>query len=339
MARTREAIIAFGKKKQADIATANVLADLWRLHKVNTSQLANPRYITEDDAADGGKGHEFATTLFKSHMDGGPHTLEKYLSSEFAAWLWAYGLGKVVKSGSGPYTYTCTALNPVTDGEELPYFSFLEAIRQGGSAVLDRMLVGNRISSFRIQIASGPGRTNARATVQFMHSGVVTEPSSITLPAATAETALNAYSLAATINGVNYVSAKNFVSLEMGLDTPADDQSDYYPGSGQQDGYQVRGRMEIGDRAPTFNFVARYVNGSSELAKVRDLTTGTAVVSLTADSDNVMTVTWQKLAFQVAEISDTNGRVTVTITGKPMYHSTNGLVTAVCKCSVDGIAQ
>ena len=338
MANLRELLIGFGKQKQTNISTANGAAQIWRLGKLNR-QIANPRYITENDAEELGKGHEFATTLYKSHIVSGPHTLEKYLSSEFAAWLWAFGLGKVVKSGTGPFTYTATPLNPVTDGLELPYFSYIEQIRPGASDVLDQMLVGCAVESFRIEINQGPGRANARATVEFAHSGKITSPSGITLPAATAENLLNAYSLACTINGVDYVATKNFVSLTMGWDNAFREGSDFYPGSGQQDGYQIKGRLEVGDRQPSFQFTARFVDGSTELNKVRDLTTGTAVIALTKDSNNSMQVTWQKMGFSVAELGETDGIVTVQVTGLPMYHDTNGVVSAVIVTPVDGIAQ
>ncbi len=338
MANLRELLIGFGKQKQADIATANTAVQIWRLAKLNRA-LANPRYITENDADELGKGHEFATTLYKSHLLSGPHTLEKYLSSQFAAWLWAFGLGKVVKAGTGPFTYTCTPLNPVTDGLELPYFSYIEQIRPGASDVRDIMLVGCAVSGFRIEINQGPGRANARATVEFAHSGKITEPSGITLPAATAENLLNAYSLACTINGVDYVATKNFVSLTMGWDNAFREGSDFFPGSGQQDGYQIKGRLEIGDRVPSFQFVARFVDGSTELQKVRDLTAGTATITLTADANNSMQVTWQKLGFSVAELGETDGIVTVQVTGLPMYDATNGVVSAVVTTPTDGIAQ
>jgi hypothetical protein len=36
MARIREALIAFGKNRQADIGTASLAAACWRLNKLNT---------------------------------------------------------------------------------------------------------------------------------------------------------------------------------------------------------------------------------------------------------------------------------------------------------------
>ena len=58
--RLQEVQICFGFGKQTDIATANLVAAMWRLKKLN-AQLANPKLNTENDAAEYGKGHEFAT--------------------------------------------------------------------------------------------------------------------------------------------------------------------------------------------------------------------------------------------------------------------------------------
>ena len=57
--RLQEILICFGFGKQTDIATANLVATMWRLNKLN-AQLANPKLNTENDAAEYGKGHEFA---------------------------------------------------------------------------------------------------------------------------------------------------------------------------------------------------------------------------------------------------------------------------------------
>ena len=88
-----------GKGKRTDIATANLVANIWQLKKLNAG-LANPKLNTESDAEEFGKGHEFATQVFKTSWDIAG-AFEKYLSSDIAAWAMAFGLGKVVKSGRG----------------------------------------------------------------------------------------------------------------------------------------------------------------------------------------------------------------------------------------------
>ena len=48
-ANIREILIGFGKGKQTDIATANLVANIWQLKKLNAA-LANPKLNTESDA-------------------------------------------------------------------------------------------------------------------------------------------------------------------------------------------------------------------------------------------------------------------------------------------------
>jgi len=340
-ARIQEQLVAFGFKKQADIATANILAGIWRLNKLNAG-LAKVDLATEDDSAELGKGHEFATTVFKTNWNVGG-SLEKYASAEWAAWAMVFGLGKSAKTGTPPnYVYTCTPPAPVTDGIELPYFSFLETIRQGGSAILDRMAVGCAIEDVMIDVSSGPGRAASKITANFVGSGKVTEPSTITLPDATAEKLLPSASLAATIIGVDYVNLKNIISLKMGWKNNL--KVGFFPGSGFQTGGDattgaIAGRLEVGQRVPSLSFIARMDSASAERTKVLALTTGTAVISLTYDTNNSLAVTFQKVGFSVAEIGENDGLVSISVEARPLYHATNGLISAVAKCNIDAIGE
>ena len=93
-----------------------------------------------------------------------PIEISKYASSEFLAWVLAFSLGNVTVVGTGaPYTYTIVpafgATNPT--GLELPYFSFVQQIRPGGSAVLDEILVGCAIKGWKLSIKNSPGRASA----------------------------------------------------------------------------------------------------------------------------------------------------------------------------------
>lgn len=161
--RLQEVLICFGKGKQTDIVTAQAVAAMWRFNKLNAA-LANPKLATENDADEYGKGHEFPTVTYKTAWDVGG-SLEKYLSAEMAAWAMAFGLGKVVKSGTLPnFIYTCTPLFPANgDATELPYFSFVEQIRPGAGVVLDRQAVGCAVESWQIAIGSGPAAPTARS--------------------------------------------------------------------------------------------------------------------------------------------------------------------------------
>ena len=340
-ANIRETKIGFGYKKQTDLATPNASGDIWSLTKTNAA-LTNVTLNTENDAAELGKGHEFATQTFKSHWDVSG-SIEKYLTSEIAAWALIFGLGNRVKSGTPPaITYTCAPQNPVSGGIELPAFSFIEAIRQGANAVLDRMAVGCVVEDFTIAIGSGPGRANSRITINFAGSGKLVEPSGITLPASTTEHLLPGASAQVTINGVDYVSSRNLVSLELGWKNNLRLDAGFYLGSGTQDGAAIRGRLEFGDREASLKFVARFESGSTELTKLRNQTTGTAVISLQGElisgSDyHSLEVTFHKVAFRTAVVGETDGIVTVEVECHPLWDATNGVLTAVAKCSQDNI--
>lgn len=342
--RLQEVLICFGKQKQTDIATANSAVQMWQLRKLNAA-LANPKLNTENDADEFGKGHEFPTQSFQTSWDAGS-TIEKYLSAEIAAWAMAFSLGKVVKSGANPnFTYTCTPLFPANgDAAELPYFSFVEQIRPGAGIVLDRMAVGCAIEGWTISVGSGPGRANSKINIEFVGSGKLTEPSGIVVPAATLEKLLPSASLALAINGVNYVSNKNIVSLETSWKNNILMDAGFFPGSGFQapgdaTSGAIRGRLEFGKRQGTLRFTARFENGSTELTKLKTQTTGTAVITLTYDVDNSLQTTWEKVSFATAEVGETDGIVTVAVECLPMYDSTNGIISAVAKCGVDSICQ
>lgn len=340
-ARSQELVRAWGFRKQTDLATANVLAGIWRMGFLD-GDVSRPKEITENDAPEFGKGHEFATANFKSHRDAfsQPRRIRKYTSSDFAAWTMGFGLGKCVKSGAGPnFTYTCTPVDPVVDGIELPYFSVLEAVRQGASDVLDHMLVGCTISGWTLALQQGPGRASSTLEARFIGSGRLTEPSGIVIPAATSEKLLAAATLTLTINGTNYVSTKKISSLEAIWENNHLTDEGFYPGSGTQSGFAVMGRIEVGTRVAGLRFLARFEDGSDELTKLGALTEGTAVLNISFDANNDLTITWHRIVFSDVEFDLGSGLLKANVQCLPMYHTSNGLLTAVAKCNTDNIAQ
>ncbi|MEN6532173.1 MAG: hypothetical protein ABFD89_00825 [Bryobacteraceae bacterium] len=344
VARMQEILVAVGKNKQSAIGTANTAAEMLHWGKLNAST-ANPKLNTENDADEYGKGHEWATQNFKTSWDVGG-SFEKHASAEFAAWAFGFGLGKVVETGTSPnYVLTCTPLIPSAgDDVELPLFSVVEQMRPGASAILDRMAVGCAIESVQLAVGHGPGRDNSKLTVEYTGSGKLTEPSTITMPADTAEKLLPSASLTLTINGVDYVANRNILSLETGWKNNIPPDYGFYPGSDFQtsgDGSSgaIRGRMLYGKREGNLKFTAFYEYGSTELALLKAQTTGTAAIGLSYDTNNALTITWQQVAFATAEVAETDGWVTVSVECTPQYHATNGLVTVVAKSGITGIAQ
>ncbi len=206
------------------------------------------------------------------------------------------------------------------------------------------MAVGCAIEGWTLTVGSGPGRANSKLTVDFVGSGKHVEPSAIVLPAATAEKLLPSASLVATINGTDYVTNKNFSSLEATWKNNLRLDAGFFPGSGFQTpgdaaSGAVRGRLEVGDRELGLKFVARFDKDSTELTKMLALTEGTAVITLSYDADNALTLTYQRVVFSVADLGETDGLVTVEVTCTPLWHTANKLFQAVAKCSIDEIAE
>jgi hypothetical protein len=334
-ARVQQLILGLGSGKQASISAA--AATFLRFKKLDTS-LTTPKPVFENDAAEIGKGHEFITQTFPSHYDVG-NRIEKYASAEFVTWAVAYALGNIAQTGSSaPYTYTITPLNPGTT-LELPYFSLVEQVAEGGGNAIDNLHVGCAMEDFTYQFNYGPGRASSKMTVNWVGSGLLTTPSGITVPALTTENNMLAASMALTINGVDYVGSKRILSGSIGWKNNLLLNAGFFPGSGLQNGLQVRGRMEVGARVPSFQFTARLLAGSPEYATLVNQTTGTAVLSVQHDAGNSVTFTFQQMAFQMAENTEADGIVAVTVTGAPQYNATNGVLSVVTKCGLTGIAQ
>jgi len=258
--------------------------------------------------------------------------MEKYASAEFAAWAFAFALGKVATAGTGPYTHTITPLDVVADGIDLPAFSFIETIRQGANDILDRMAVGCCVEDVALTIASGPGRANSKIVANFVGCGKLIRPSGIVIPAVTAENLLPSASLALSVNGTDYVTTKRVINLELQWKNNIRLDTGFYPGSGFQtlgdpDSGAIRGRMEHGKRTLSLRFSARFEDGSSELATLENQSEGTAVLTLSGPSSTSLEITLPRTRFRAVRVDNTDGIVSAETDVLPMMHAANGLVT------------
>jgi len=313
-ANIRETKLGIGYKAQADLVTPNTAAEIWTITKTNAA-LSTVSPQTEDNAADIGKGDEYPTQVFPTSMDVAS-SIEKFISSQFMAWLFAFSLGDVTTSGTAPaVTYTCIPSDPLDTCLEMPAFTIVEQIRPGTPAFLDRALVGMVINDWTMTWESGPGRNNARVTVNSVGTGKVLVPSGIVLPAPLAETFLNASSAAITINGEDYIAKKSFISLEVRWNNNVRTDSGFYPGSGvDANGFALRGRMEHGDRMCEISFVARMCAGSPEYIALITLDTGPADISLTGANGHGITLHFPKVQYSALTEGEADGIVTINAT-------------------------
>jgi hypothetical protein len=340
----QETINAISFKRQADAATmvANA-ADYWRVLKSNEG-LVDVDPQTEDNSADIGKGHEFAEDTYKmAKMVSIP--FESYNTSQMLAWLFAFAFGSAVKTtpAAGAYTYTCVPPIGSLNGFELPYFTFVEQVRPGGSAVLDSAFIGCSVASFELKANKGLGRQNSTFSMNIKGTGKESVGGSgIVVPAALATTGLNVGDLALTVNGINYISQNRIEELTFRWDNaPTDDG--YRPGSGTQDGFHVAGKIERGaKRLIGLNIKAVYPNGATDIALLKAQTEGTASLVwqgplITGSTYHRAEITGHRTVISAAKPVALSGKVGIDVNVTFKYHATNGLVTAAVTTNQDNI--
>ena len=345
-ANVRETKIAFGFVPQADLATENTPPQIWSVTKTNTA-LGVVTPTTETDANDIGKGDEFPTQVFPTSIDTAV-TIEKFCSSEFLAWLFCFTTGKASKAAAGTgSTYTAVPSDPAVACINLPAFTYAEQIRTPPDSVIDRAMIGMVISDWTLTMESGPGRANCRVSVNCVGTGKTAAPSGITpWPPVEAEHFLNAASAAISILGQDYVMTASFISLELRWANNVRLPSGLYPGSGVQNGYAIRGRMEYGTRECSLRFVARALKGSPEYTMLMTpppANEGPVTVSVTGatigggPSTHNFTVSFPRAVFTAVVNGDADGIVTVDCTVTPLKPATGDYVTLAATTEKAGI--
>jgi hypothetical protein len=336
-ANIRETKIAVGFVPQPDLITVNTPAEMWSFTKTNATTMAVTP-VTETDAADIGKGDEFPTQVFPVSMDA-TVTVEKYASSEFLAWVFAFATGNVVKTAAGTgWKYCAEPSDPAVACLNLPPFTFAEQIRTPPESVIDQASLGMVVNDFTLTMESGPGRSNCRVTTNLIGTGNVVTPSNITpWPAVETEHFLNAASAAITIGGIDYVLGGGFISLTFSWNNNVRTDSGYYPGSGvNASGFALRGRMEYNTRVCALSFVARARKGSPELAALLAQTPGACSIKLSGaligagPEKHGMDITIPKAVFSAVTTGEADGIVTVNCDVSPLKDTTTGKYVTMC---------
>lgn len=333
-ANIKELQIAMSRVRQTNISTKSVDANLIRFKKLNAS-IPFPNLVTEDDSAEIGSGTEFPETVYKVNWDF-QEQIEKYCSSQWAAVAIAMAMGSVSTAAAGTgYKHTCVPQVGQTAGIELPYSTFAYRIRTAAEKVIDFAALGCVYSRLELQLGVGPTLANSRFTATIAGSGRFVDPSGVAAwPGLTVENRLLAASQTGVILGEDYIAKKNLLSLTWSFDNAPDLEGGFFPGAGVIENAAVRGRLEYGDRVCALQIVARYDKDSTEWAKIRALTEGTAVIQLDGDllgagpDKHQLKLTHHRCQISSVQIGETNRKVDVRFDVRPLWHSTNGLVTA-----------
>ncbi len=351
VALLQEVRSAVSFKQQPDLVTPCLAASMWSLRQTNTD-LIQAQPTNEDDANDLGKGI-YITQTFPEFIASGGNWNGRF-TSEAAAMLVLFGMGSdtasnvTTSSVSGGTQYVVESYQPILEGLGMPAATMLFQIRTGGSAITDKLLTGMVCEEFGFEWKIGPGRDNAVFTSTWVGTGKFTKPSSYTMPAIYQEHSMNAGTLdtiTLTHNtgfsapDFNYVTNLRFVNLNFKWKNNFRDNSSYFPGSGQQSGYQLRGRMRRGVPTLTLTADVEADSGSSEEDWLLAQDEGTLVVqSTSATSPHQLNLTFHRVIPRSVPIQDADGIASYKVDFSVAQDTSTGKVlTATATCAQAGI--
>jgi hypothetical protein len=167
-------------------------------------------------------------------------------------------------------------------------------------------------------VKSGPGRANSKLEVNLVGTGKFLEPAGIAIPTRTLVNLLPSASLTCVINGIDYITTKNFVSWEFEWQNNIRKESNLFPGSGFQTtgtpaSGAVAGRMEFGDRKVMSKLVARFDANSTEYDLLTAQTAGTLAIGLSGTNSTSASLAMPQIRFKTTELGNVDGIVTVEV--------------------------
>jgi hypothetical protein len=334
--RIQSKVLGLGLGKQVNITT--ISPSFLRFRQLNM-ELAPSGFLTENDAAEIGKGDEFISSVFPVSWNPLAR-IDKYSSAEFMTWAFAYALGGVTETTG---TYTIVPIDPCVAGLELPYFSVVEQVCESGGMALDNAFLGCAIEDVTYDFNYGPGRQSGRVTVNWIGSGKMNTPSAVVIPAVVSEHYMLTGSMQATINGTDYITAKTILSGQIAWKNNLLAGPGFFPGSGMQNGAAIRGRIEIGARASTFTFTARLLKNSTEYNLLIAQTTGTAVITVSFDATHTVTFDYPMVQYETVVNGEQDGIVSVTVNvatkSDPAATPASPPLKVTAQCGITGIAQ
>lgn len=336
---------AIGFKQQNSLSAALVAGDMVSLRQTNTD-LIQAKPNNEDDGNDLGKG-VYVTETFPSFIDGGGPWNGR-CTSEAMALIASFGMGKNTKAATtapGGFLYTMHEPVLATDGLDMPVTTAAVQIRTGGGSISDKAIIGLACEEFGLSLKLGPGRDNATFTSQWIGTGAFARPSTITIPTLYQEHSLNAGNVTAmTLLGFDYITNKRFVNFDFKWKNNIRDNSSFFPGSGAQNNYQLRGRMRRGTPTITLTAQVECDSGSSEEDLLLSQTEGTGVMNLqgaqiggVGPEQHQFKITLYRISCKATPITDSDGIATYNVEYFIMQDAVNGVMKIESICEQDSI--
>ena len=219
----------------------------------------------------------------------------------------------------------------------------MQQIRPGGSAILDEILIGCAVKGWKLSIKNSPGRAGAMCSGRVRGDGQVHDAQhhhAARRHRAARVQRRHDYGVDDQRRGLPDRRLRKAVRLHGRILGDNNFRPGFFPGSGTQDGYQVQGRFEWGDRSFGIQFVVRVQAGSTEVHeahqpdhRIRNHHAHQRREQLVLDGDP------EDGFFSVVELGNTDGIVTLQITGVQLYDAINGLLTVTVITPQNNIAQ
>lgn len=280
---TKNMKTAIGFNKQSALQTGLAAGSLVRLAHTEAS-FAFPKFISDNNRDDFGTGSEFATNTFPNRIDF-DFGYTARMTSLNTAILAAFGLGSVVKTAAGSgFQYVCTPLDPTVGDPDMPSTSICQQLDESSGHAIDILNVGCCVEQFGLSLKNGTGRDTSTVTGQFVGCGKHAKPSGITIPAAATEHGMNLGTVTTlSVRSVNYITNRLFVDCDLTYKNNIQLDLGFYPGSGSQNGFALRGRMLKGQPDLTFGMTVFLNKDSTELADYLAQTEGTIQIVQVGD--------------------------------------------------------
>lgn len=274
---------AIGFNKQAALQTALSAGSLVRLAHTS-GNFAFPKFISDNNRDDFGKGTPFATNTFPNRIDF-DWQFDARLTSLNAAIICGFGLGTVVKTAAGSgFQYVCTPIDAQVADPDMPSTSLCQQLDEGGGHAIDVLNAGCCVEQFTVSLKNGTGRDTSLISAQFVGSGKHAKPSGITIPAPATEHELNlGTATTLSVRSVNYISNKLFVDSDITYKNNIQQDLGFFPGCGSQNGFAIRGRMLRGMPDLTFQMTVFINKDSTELTDYMAQTEG--AISIVQEGD------------------------------------------------------
>ncbi len=276
---------AFTTKKQTAYDTIRADVDLTLRTYFNALEFGAITQRKETDGAKFGKGHEFSTIVRNLSQD--LRLARSFdLSSLMAGWVAAFGMGKVVTTGIGPYVHTITFSDPPTDGKDAPVTTIYEQLSDG----IKRKIHSAAVNDFSM---SGQNQQLVQMALNLVGSGEVTS-GAVTLPGVTAISLFNGGDTTVKVGpqGAPVDISERILDWSFNVSQNLKDDLGYHPGSGL-----YRARIWLGKRTVSLSLRAFLDDSSDMLDLFLANTLREVEIKNTIDANNELTVLFPGLRF------------------------------------------